>query len=119
MHPVLGAFLLGAVIAFAFAYRRNPEGGAPGQGNASPTKIVPQDGRGPGTTTVRVEDSHVSMTVDGRQVAMPQAILDHVRAGRKIEAIKELRAASDLDLAQAKKVIDMLAESRIARGGNA
>lgn len=133
VHPVMGAFLLGAVIAFAFAYRRTPgkdgagasvtgPDGVPaaslvsGAGIAGAGSMKP--GRLFGTTSVRVENSHVAMSINGKDVSFPQAVLDHLQAGRTIDAIKELRNASGLDLAEAKKVVDMLAESPLARVRN-
>ena len=128
VHPVMGAFLLGAVLAFAFAYRRNPAKEASGAPYAAPGSVpgaggsagvadagAMKAGQPFGTTTVRVENSHVAMTVDGKEVSFPQAVLDHLRAGQTIEAIKELRNASGLGLAEAKKVVDLLAQSPLVK----
>lgn len=118
VHPVLGAFILGAVIAFAFAYRRSaaPES-ADGAGLANRAAVRP---RGMvESTTVKVENTNISMTVNGKDMQMPSEVIAQLRAGNKIEAIKALRHASGLDLKEAKDVVEMIEKSPLLRTGRA
>jgi len=54
----------------------------------------------------------VSAEIDGQELDIDSATLAEIRAlatsGRKIEAIKRLRDATDLDLARAKDIVDAL-----------
>jgi ribosomal protein L7/L12 len=61
---------------------------------------------------ISVEGGAVAAEIDGQEFDLDPATLADVRAlaasGRKIEAIKRLRDATALDLAQAKDIVDSL-----------
>lgn len=113
VHPVLGAFVAGALIAFVFAYRRSPKNVADA---ARPALTSP--GRGMVETTATVVSSGPNdIDLNGRRIEVPRSVIEHARAGRTIEAIKELRQSSGLDLKDSKHVIDRLSRS-LQRGGD-
>ncbi|HEY1383116.1 MAG TPA: hypothetical protein VGF43_05855 [Dongiaceae bacterium] len=61
---------------------------------------------------ISAEGGAVAAEIDGQELDVDPAILAEIRAlatsGRKIEAIKRLRDATDLDLARAKDIVDAL-----------
>jgi hypothetical protein len=106
VHPVLGAFMAGAMIAFVFAYRRTPP--------VDLTADAPAPATHPGfaaSGTVVSKSVSAKLTVDGRSVDISPEVMAHIRAGNKIEAIKALRSASGLDLKVAKAAVDSIADS--------
>lgn len=48
----------------------------------------------------------------------PPEVIEHIRAGNKIEAVKALRAASDMDIAAAIQIVDKAAASPAIRRTN-
>jgi ribosomal protein L7/L12 len=61
---------------------------------------------------LRADGGSVAAEIDGQELDIDSATLAEIRAlatsGRKIEAIKRLRDATDLDLARAKDIVDSL-----------
>lgn len=66
---------------------------------------------------IAAEGGAVTIEGEGQEIEIDPAILAEIRAlaisGRKIEAIKRLRDATDFDLAKAKDIVDSL--EQIAR----
>jgi hypothetical protein len=110
VHPVLGAFMAGVVIAFVFAYRRSPPveltPGAP----APVARALLAE-----SESVASQTANAKVTIDGRTVEIPPQVMAHIRNGHKIEAIKALRNASGLDLKAAKAAVDSIADSPAMR----
>lgn len=109
VHPVLGAFLVGAVIAFVFARRRST--------SSVPAVIEPAAPAAPAARPVRVEKeitrSHAAggmITFNGRTIDFPPYVMAHIHAGNKVEAIKALRDATGMELTSAKQIVDKIAE---------
>ena len=61
---------------------------------------------------ISTDGGAVAAEIDGQELDIDPATLAEIRAlatsGRKIEAIKRLRDATDLDLARAKDIVDSL-----------
>ena len=104
VHPVLGAFLAGVVIAFVFAYRRSPSVELPPGGPAARPMFT--DG---GSAASPVAGT--KLNINGRSVGFSPEVMAYIRADKKIEAIKALRHSSGLDLKSAKDAVEAMAES--------
>jgi hypothetical protein len=114
IHPVLGAFIAGVLIAFVFAYRRNTEAGSGLEAGLAQARPGRQGGMFD-STSMRVENTNVSLTVNGKDTTLPPEVIAHLKKGDKIAAIKALREAAGLDLVEAKRLAEMLAESPLLR----
>jgi ribosomal protein L7/L12 len=62
--------------------------------------------------TMRDDDGSVAVEIDGQELDIDPAVLDEIRklsdSGDKIEAIKRLREATGLGLAEAKEIVESL-----------
>src|SRR4051812_27617601 len=111
VHPVLGAFIAGAVIAFIFLRRGSSEPGDPGV--RAPVSVAP-----PASVAIKSDinqTENISFTVNGRKVEFPPEVMTLIRAGNKIDAIKAVRTATGLDLKDSKDIVDQLAASPHSR----
>jgi hypothetical protein len=111
VHPVLGAFIAGAVIAFVLFRRSSSDAADPGA-HAPGNIALPID------MTLKAGVTHTSktsLTVNGRDVELPAEVMMHISAGNKVAAIKLLRTATGLDLTAAKQIVDKLAAAPAAR----
>lgn len=111
LHPVLGAFIVGAVIAFIFA-RRSSADVADIAAHKLPAASLPMGASFKSNVTLA---DKTSLTIDERSVELPAEVLAQIRAGNKIEPIKALRAATGVDLKTAKEIVDKIAASPMAR----
>lgn len=68
-------------------------------------RIIPQ----PGVALARIDRT---VDYEGRSVAIPGAALAYIDAGDRIQAIKALRDGTDLELVDAKRIVDALARQR-------
>jgi hypothetical protein len=107
MHPVLGAFIAGALVAFIFTRRGSRDAAAPVdhglRAESMPASVAFKSNVSPADP--------VSLAVNGRNVSFPPEVMVMIRAGNKIDAIKAVRTATGLDLKDSKDVVDRLAAS--------
>ena len=111
VHPVLGAFIVGATIAYLLTRRRSVDAELPdarGHVGGSPPLSASFKAN-------LMDTNHMSLTVDGRTVEIPAEVLTHIRAGNKIAAIKVLHVIPGVDLKSAKQIVEQIAASPIAR----
>lgn len=111
LHPVLGAFIAGAVIAYVFARRSSRDAAAPGSHGLKTHSTAPSVA----FKSVVSNAEDISLTVNGRNINLPREVMNLIRAGSKIEAIKVLRVAAGADLKTAKDLVDQFAASPIGR----
>ena len=111
LHPVLGAFIAGAVIAYVFARRSSRDAAAPGAHGLQTHSAAPSVA----FKSIVSNTEDISLTVNGRNINLPRDVMNLIRAGNKIDAIKVLRAAAGVDLKTAKELVDQLAASPAAR----
>lgn len=111
VHPVLGAFLVGAVIAF-FSARRG----------SSPSEPSIHEPAATAARCARVEKeimnlhaAHEPITINGRTIDVSPEVIAHIQAGNKIEAIKALREATGMELVSAKQIVGKIAASPATR----
>ena len=108
---MLGAFIAGAVIAYVFARRSSRDAAAPGSHGLHTHSLAPSAA----FKSVVSNTEDISLTVNGRSIDLPRDVMNLIRAGNKIEAIKVLRVAAGVDLKTAKDLVDQLAASPAAR----
>lgn len=101
IHPVLGAFIAGFIFAKIFRARSNAATVAPLQIQTGGGMITPQ------RANVSIQTTNVRL--DG---VVEKKIMDLIHAGKTIEAIKELRAATGYDLKAAKDLVEALGRGK-------
>ena len=107
VHPVLGAFIAGAVIVFVFMRASSRDPADPGV--HAPASVAP-----PASVAIKsniYQTENIPVMVNGRKVEFPPEVMTLIRAGNKIDAIKAVRTATGLDLKEAKEIVDKLAAS--------
>ena len=110
VHPVLGAFVVGAVIAFVFARSRSAS-----SSSDEPEILLPPTPQTRSGTPVQyhketaLHAAQGTVKYKGRIYDFPSEVMDHIRAGAKIEAIKVLRSKTGIDLKTAKEIVDRAA----------
>src|SRR5689334_16071167 len=116
VHPMLGAFLAGAIIAFVFARRKSSssdpvliEPPTPVLHRSRPLELQSESSTSHSMQTAPPLPAQGTVTFKGRTYDLPVSVVASVRAGNKIAAIKELRSATGMDLASAKQVVDRIA----------
>jgi ribosomal protein L7/L12 len=96
-YAIIALVVLVALVLVAKAFGRRPK-----------VPVAPDEPR-----MLPTQGGTVSAEIDGHELDIDSAALAEIRAlatsGRKIEAIKRLRDATDLDLARAKDIVDALA----------
>lgn len=77
-----------------------------------PRTIQPRQIEHDKPTIITMDDGAVTAEVEGQELAIDPALLDEVRrlaeSGQPIAAIKRLREATGLGLAEAKQIVDSL-----------
>ena len=93
-YIVIGIVILAVVFLLMRAFGRKPKEVG---GREQPRMIT-------------VDDGAVAAEIEGQELDIDPAVLDEVKrlasSGQKIEAIKRLREATGLDLAEAKAIVD-------------
>lgn len=106
VHPVLGAFVAGLVVGLAVRSNRSTAGVA-----ASPGAFT--------SSTVSLEHGGGSLTVNGTTVPIESgvlaAVVETIRGGNMIEAIKLVREKTGLGLTESKQLVDTVAKSALLR----
>lgn len=95
-YLVIGIVILAAIFLLIRAFGRRPKD----VGGREPPRTITHDG------------GAVAAEIDGQELDIDPAVLDEVRrlseSGQKIEAIKRLREATGLGLAEAKDIVESL-----------
>lgn len=95
-YLIIGAVILAVIFIMARRSSRRPK-----------EPVAPQRPK-----MISVDGGAVAAEIDGQELDIDPAVLDEIRRlagnGNKIEAIKRLREATDLDLARAKDIVDSL-----------
>jgi hypothetical protein len=108
--PVLGGFLFGVLfmlIIFAGKReKRQPDSASRIQA------FVPDKRPAQQHSSIKVDGPAIAININGREIEIPadegERIIEMIRGNRTIEAIKTVRARSDLGLAEAKQFVEML-----------
>lgn len=111
VHPVLGAFIAGLIIAYIFSRRRSTDAELPGAGGHTGAAMP----MGVSFKTDVSQANGMSLTVNGRTVDVPAEVMAHIRGNDKIAAIKLLRASARVDLKTAKQIVDAFAAAPMTR----
>lgn len=106
IHPVLGAFVAGVLAGLVVRPSTTAPNGAGGPGMITPS-------------TVTLEHSGGSLTVNGTTVPLESgvlaAVVETIRSGHTIDAIKLVREKTGLGLAESKLLVDTVAKSALLR----
>lgn len=106
IHPVLGAFLAGLALGLLARSSRASAGV-----EARPGAFT--------SSTVSLEHGAGSLTVDGRTVPIESSVLaalvETIRSGHTVDAIKLAREKTGLGLRESKLLVDTLAKSALLR----
>lgn len=106
VHPVLGAFAAGLVVGLVLRSNRSAAGTATGPGLIT-------------SSTVSLEHGSGSLTVNGTTVPLESSVLaavvETIRRGHMIEAIKLVREKTGLGLTESKLLVDTVAKSALLR----
>jgi ribosomal protein L7/L12 len=95
-YILIGIVILAVIFLLMRAFGRKPKE----VGGREPPKMI------------TMEDGAVAAEIDGQELDIDPALLDEIKrlaaGGQKIEAIKRLREATGLGLAEAKDVVESL-----------
>lgn len=116
VHPVLGGFLVGLVLGLVVRANRTQPTATAGM------TAFEDQARGAGMiqkSTVALEHGVTSLAINGTPVPLaPKAvseIVETIKSGRLVDAIKLARQETGLGLAEAKLLVDTLAKSPLVR----
>jgi ribosomal protein L7/L12 len=97
---VIGIVILVVIFLLMRAFSRKPKE----PGGREPPKMI------------TMEDGDIAAEIDGQELAIDPTVLDEIKrlagSGQKLEAIKRLREATGLSLAEAKTIVDSLDRMR-------
>ena len=122
IHPVLGGLLLGALLVFVLMRGRRS-----GKSTTSfDMALGSQTGLDPGklvsslrSSETLVGGAHIHLEYNGKAIDIPpelgDGVMNALRRGNKIEAIKLLRGASGLDLVDAKHFVETMEKSGLLK----
>ena len=106
IHPVLGAFVAGFLLAVLARTVRASSGVAPNAGMFT-------------SSTVSLAHGSGSLTVNGQTVPLEPtvlaAVVETIKSGHLLEAIKLVREKTGLGLAESKLLVDTVAKSALLR----